>query len=156
MTNGVDSAQVNFEDVETKTAEGWHKGRLITEEQRQKCRDGWTPESKQRVSDSYEGTTYICNDTTFCKRVKNEQLDDWLSKGWRLGKNYSLVTVHSGYKQNRSCKRVWIRRGTESIMVPESELVDRARDGWIKGRYCSDEVKRKISETKLAQFRVRN
>jgi hypothetical protein len=152
MTRDQQSKQVPLNEVDKHLSEGWKLGRHVSPEARESMKRAWTPEVRAKISSSYEGRVYVCNDTTFCKRIPIEELESHLSQGWRKGRNYSLVPVHSGYKQKRSCKRVWIMKGEESKLIDIAEFDKRVSEGWKKGRYMSDETRRKISESQSARL----
>lgn len=77
------------------------------------------------------------NDGTICKRVKSQELDQYISNGWALGRTFfnrlKVETVNDGFV----CKR-----------IPRDEIQIYLSSGWIKGRLQSYKDKITITNGK--------
>ena len=60
-----------------------------------------------------------------------------------LNKNNGGLTSYS--------KHCWIKKNDKTLLVDEYCLKDYLNDGWVRGRYFSDEIRKKISNSKKGQ-----
>lgn len=99
-----------------------------------------TEDHKKRVSEKLKGNKNPSygkrwiNKDGIQKYVKEEQVSDFLSEGWKLG----ALMSGKAFK----CKRIWITNGSQNKYIKEEEL--EIPDGWRIGKTYSSEAKEKF------------
>ena len=94
VNNGVEMKRVKKDELGVYLNEGWKKGMLLTQEQREKMSNRGIPKSKEmskNLSKARTGLKYIHHDELQKnKMVKPERFEEFLSEGWKIGrKDYS-------------------------------------------------------------------
>lgn len=147
---------------------GYHLGMLgkhQSDKQKQAVRDylktySWSDESRKRLSKSKMGNRNGSGNIGYIhifkdqqeKKVKPEQLEQYLSNGWQKGhKPYSEKTILD--KKSRYANSVYVNKDGVVKNVSKEVLEQYLQQGWVvgKGSY-SEERKRKSSETQRGRI----
>ena len=140
-------------------------GKIVSDETRQKLRDNAknnpnygmrgkhvSEETKKKLSEAKKGkpshakgSVHITNDIED-KMIHLEELDYYLSQGWRLGrKKFSkdaCINISKGHKGKQAWNKnlKWINKDGNRLLVKEDDLDHYLQDGWLlgMGKYKKD------------------
>ena len=90
-----------------------------------------TENQKLKLSERRKNTCYIYNDEVPAKEIKLEELELYLSQGWKKGRKPNSVKRAHGYKQP---KMAWVHKGNEFKKIREENLESYLKEGWLRGR----------------------
>ena len=97
-------------------------------------------ETKLKMSNIHRDTTWIHDQFNSNRKVKTDQLTEWISKGWSLGrivdKNKMNITDKTREKMGTSSRdKKWINKSDRSIRVDIQEINMYINEGWSLGRF---------------------
>lgn len=133
INNGEIEKRIRPEDLESYISEGWIQGRLsIVIEKIAESNRGWsrphTPEKEAALKASVEGTIAVSKDS-ITKRIKPEELDNYLSQGWTRG-------MSDEFRERRSSSvkgKIHIYLGEEQKFLTPEEAESYLSKGWQRG-----------------------
>lgn len=85
------------------------------------------------INNSQYGTLWI-NNKSVNKKIKKENLQEYINAGWFLGRLILNWKIPSSNNKNK----IWITNGINSKMIPK---IDNIPDGWWRGKIQSKKYK---------------
>lgn len=119
-----ESKVINKNDLNDYLIQGWIEGRILESHPA-------SENQKLKLSKRRKNTCYIYNDEVPAKEIKLEELEQYLSQGWKRGRKPNSIKRASGYKQP---KMAWIHKDNEFKKIREENLESFLKEGWLKGR----------------------
>lgn len=120
---------------------GWELGIYDHENM---VREKLSDDVKQKISLSQKDRVWI-NKDFINKKIKYDQLDNYLNLGWQLGR-YDDGRQKYAFKE----KHRWLHKGNQNVLVVESEINKYIDDGYIFGRdnYKTHDTRKLIHKSK--------
>ena len=119
-----ESKVINKNELNDYLSKGWEKGRIVEGHPA-------TENQKLKLSERRKNTCYIYNDEVPAKEIKLEELEFYLSQGWKKGRKPNSVKIAHGYKQP---KMAWVHKDNEFKRIREENLESYLKEGWLRGR----------------------
>ena len=119
-----ESKVINKNELNDYLSKGWEKGRIVEGHPA-------TENQKLKLSERRKNTCYIYNEETPAKEIKLEELELYLSQGWKKGRKPNSVKIAHGYKQP---KMAWVHKDNEFKRIREENLESYLKEGWLQGR----------------------
>lgn len=110
-------------------------------------------EAKRKLSEHFSNMVYINNDVAET-RVNPEDVDEYLDKGWKLGRKYSPNEDTKQKHSKNSKGNIWVSNGSHDLFVKSCDVSKYTTEGYWLGRAWTPSIEEREARRKRMTGRI--